>query len=180
MQNNLTYQTSIIADSFVLFKEGITIANLQRGSWIGAALDIQWNGSDYSLQRRGLFHRDIIITDRKSGKEIARIKEQPFFFGQFAKATAKFADGRELHWKQKGFLKRSWEWTEGGNVIISAKEDRKGIHLTGEIKLQEVVADNKLLEIIGLFLRSSLGNQQGVVLLILAITILLMRLVRSF
>jgi hypothetical protein len=177
MQNILTYNTSFLADNFSISKHGNLIGKLFKSSWFGWTVDIKCNGTDYIIERKGIFQQKVLITDRRQGKEIIKISVTRPIFGLYSKAKANFTDGRELQWKQKGIFNRSWDWTENGMVIIWATEDNKIFSLKGEINLTDSKTDNELLGLLGLYLRSSIANQSGISFW-LGITVLVLQLLR--
>jgi hypothetical protein len=178
MQNILTYNTSFFDDSFAISKHGYSIGKLFKSSWFGWSVDIKCNGTDYRIERKGLFQQNIIITDRRQGKEIIKATVKMSMFGFYSKAKANFIDGRNLQWKQKGIFNRSWDWTENEIVIIRATEDNRLFSLKGEINFTNEMNENELLGLLGLYLRSCLSNQSGITLW-LGIIVLILLILRG-
>jgi hypothetical protein len=177
MQNILTYNTSYFDDSFAISKHGYSIGKLFKSSWFGWTVDIKCNGTDYRIERKGLFQQIVVITDRRQGKEIIKTNVKRPIFGLYSKANANFTNGRSLQWKQKGIFNRSWDWTENGIVIIKATEDNRIFSLNGEINFSNEMNNNELLGILGLYLRSSIFNQSRITLW-LGIIILILQIIR--
>ena len=176
MQETLVFKTSYTEDSFKIWKGENLILKLFKSSWIGWTVDIKVDEKKYRLTRKGLWFPQITLIDKEANNEVSNTKVRLSFFGINPSAISKFNDGKLFEWNQKGLFNCNWTWVENDEVIIQAKENNSLFSLEGEISIINENKYDKLLSVLGLYLRSSIIRQNrigfGVAFIFLALWII--------
>lgn len=166
MDHLLTYKTNAFSDRFSIAEQGKILGSLFKASWLEGSYDVNYKGEKYRFRQLGFFQPTIIVKDRNNNKEIARAQVNKSFFSYHPKATITLADGKEFDWKMTGFFHLQWEWTKDGSPFITAQENNGAFYTSGEINTIIGNQENNLMEMLGLYLRSSFAgsNLGGIIL----------------
>lgn len=162
MQETLIFDTSYGEDSFKIWKGKNLLLKLFKSSWIGWTVDIDVDEKKYRITRKGLWFPKITLIDKEANKEVSNTRVRLPFFGINPTAISKFNDGRVFEWNQKGLFNCNWTWVENDEVIIQAKENNSLFSLAGEISNINENKYDKLLSVLGLYLRNSISRQSRI------------------
>lgn len=159
MQEQLTFRTTYLDDSFKIWEGENSFSKLYKSSWMGWTIDVKVDNKYYQIIREGIWYPRIKIVDKKTSREVANARVRIPFFSITPSVVTKFDDGQVFEWRQNGFLNRSWTWVENDNVVIQSQENTDLFSLSGEITMLNENKHNNLLSILGLYLRSSIASQ---------------------
>jgi hypothetical protein len=166
MPETLIYKTSYFDDKFSIFNEKNLWLLLYKSSWIGWSEDVFIDENKYRFTRKGIWHPQIIITDKLSGNEVATTQVKFPFFGFNPTAVTHFKSGNIYNWNSKGILNYNWSWQENNSVIITSTEKNHLFTISGEINITKENEVSKLLSVLGLYLRISIYRQNKIGIII--------------
>lgn len=125
------------------------IARMTRPHWWSSNAEIDMPGNRWSLERRGIFRREIIVKSLGTGEQVAHFAYQ----GRGGLLT--LADGRMLRWKQSNFWGTQWAWITLEDEPLMGFEQKGILRFRGEMSLSPEVdelASPALLMFLGWYL----------------------------
>lgn len=164
MIESLQYNTSFFSGVYKLHKQGGFIGTFNKTAWLSPVIDNKIENYHYRFERLSIFFPKILLTVYTEYTKIGDVTVSLPLLVLGRRHLARFGSGRSFEWKVSGFLNHNWEWKEEGNLIVSAKENNTLFHKHGTIFVSADNTENKMVSILGLYLRHAIPRQNAIVI----------------
>jgi hypothetical protein len=151
-----------LKDKFIVVGADGTSGHLFKASWLGGNMDVDCGDKKYRFDKSGTFFNQTVTIRSQEGEQFAKIYADFPFFGISRRGKVVMKSGNEFVWRERGLFNRKWELIDKGGMVIKSKEVNGLFSINGEIQAAVDTEENRLLGMLGLYLRNSFGVQNAI------------------